>query len=319
MKPSFSPTSVLLFLLIASLAITVISLPIPRATATNQTTLLQPAAMAEIRGDGSHPMLNLSASAGNDSDVTFNLFGHTYQPVLKAIYLQYTIPPALAGTVLCLAARVMSVTNNPALTIQTVDAPLVNMSWAALAAAPGGNLVAYSSFVAGQVVFYPAGQFPAGPACFVIAPAMVCPGNSTIQVPEPEGAGLYGSPPMLAPAGSELNASQLGGLVASLQAGNLTGLVNVGSLDANVTFLQGIFNQQVFSNFGLGRELNSTITELGNFTGGGKVNNTLGTIGGFVNSTGAGGNGSNSSIGGLLGEEAFERRVTRCLRVPVRF
>jgi hypothetical protein len=70
-------------------------------------------------------MLNITVSAGNDSDVTFSLLGNTYAPVLKAIYLEYTIPAALANVNLCLAARVMSVTSSPALTIQTVNAPLL--------------------------------------------------------------------------------------------------------------------------------------------------------------------------------------------------
>ena len=172
----------MLIFLIASLAAVAIAIPVPHVAATTGTTILQPSAMAEIRGDGTHPMLNLTARAGNDSDVTFSLFGSTYTPVLKAIYLEYTIPAALANVDLCLAARIMAVTNSPSLTIQSIDAPFRGLTWAALAAAPGGNLVAYPSFVAGQVVFYPAGRHPAGTACFAIVPAMACPGNSTIQV-----------------------------------------------------------------------------------------------------------------------------------------
>ena len=298
MKTISIPSKLFAILLIPSLIIATFAIPVPRASANASTTLLQPSAMGEIRGDGSRSALNFTAHAGNDSVVTFDVFGSTYTPVLKAIYLEYTIPAALAGTTLCLAARITGVTNDPSLTIQTLDSPLTDKTWAGLAAAPGGNVAAYSSFVQGQVVFYPAGRFTAGTVAFVICPAMACPGNSTIQVPEPMGSALYGSPPVLAPAGSTLNSSQLSGLVHQVQIGNLSSLVNVGSLNVNASFLQGVFNQNVFSNFGLGGQLNNTLARLGMFTGGGKINGTLGTIGGFVNGTGLNGN---STLGGLFG------------------
>jgi hypothetical protein len=110
---------------------------------------------------------------------------------------------------------------------------------------------------------------------------------------------LYGSPPVLAPAGSDLTASQLSGLASSLQAGNLTSLLNLGGLSTNASFLQGVFNESIFSTFGLGGEYNSTLAEIGGYSSG--TNSTLGTIGGFVNGTGVNGNSSLSGIIGKLG------------------
>ena len=60
------------FLMIVSLAGVTFALPVSRATA-----------IGGHDPDGSRPMLNITARAGNDSNVTFNLFGSTYVPVLK--------------------------------------------------------------------------------------------------------------------------------------------------------------------------------------------------------------------------------------------